>query len=126
MILIDMEMPESCYVCDFREEIESHQEGTLVYCNFPGIGEWVHDYIVCRPKFCPLQKVLEATGDYISRNVAINALKAIRFGLWEIDIPSPTVPEYIEHHEQIKNMMEITDGWIKRLMEEPTLKEVKT
>lgn len=57
--------------------------------------------------------------DLISRQVAIDALKAIKRGLWEIDIPSPTVPEYVEHHEQITNMMEITDGWIKRLTEEP-------
>lgn len=58
--------------------------------------------------------------DLISRQAAIDALKAIRYGLWEIDIPSPTVPEYVEHHEQIKNMMEITDGWIKKLEEQPT------
>jgi len=58
--------------------------------------------------------------DCISRQTAIDALKAIRYGLWEIDIPSPTVPEYVEHHEQIKNMMEITDGWIKKLEEQPT------
>ena len=57
--------------------------------------------------------------DLISRQVAIDALKAIRYGLWEIDIPSPTVPEYVEHHEQIKNMIEITDGWIKKLEEQP-------
>lgn len=57
---------------------------------------------------------------YIDKKSAIDALKAIRYGLWEIDIPSPTVPEYVEHHEQIKNMMEITDGWIKKLEEQPT------
>jgi len=57
---------------------------------------------------------------YIEADRAIDALKAIRYGLWEIDIPSPTVPEYIEHHEQIKNMMEITDGWIKKLEEQST------
>lgn len=57
---------------------------------------------------------------YIDKKSAIDALKAIRYGLWEIDIPSPTVPEYVEHHEQIKNMLEITDGWIKKLEEQPT------
>ena len=57
--------------------------------------------------------------DLINRNVAIDALRAIKHGLWEIDIPSPTVPEYVEHHEQIKNMMEIVDGWIKRIKAEP-------
>jgi len=57
---------------------------------------------------------------YIEADRAIDALKAIRYGLWEIDIPSSTVPEYVEHHEQIKNMMEITDGWIKKLEEQST------
>ena len=57
---------------------------------------------------------------YIDKKSAIDALKAIRYGLWEIDIPSPTVPEYVEHHEQIKNMLEITDGWIKKLEEQST------
>ena len=64
--------------------------------------------------------------ELISRQVAIDALKAIKQGLWEIDIPSPTVPEYVEHHEQIKRMMEITDGWINRLMEEPPAQQWTT
>lgn len=25
--------------------------------------------------------------------------------LWEIDIPSPTVPEYVEHHEDVQKVM---------------------
>lgn len=62
--------------------------------------------------------------DLISRQIAIDALRAIKQGLWEIDIPSPTVPEYVEHHEQIKNMMEIVDGWIKRIKEEPAVDAV--
>lgn len=60
----------------------------------------------------------------ISRQLAIDVLKAIKYGLWEIDIPSPTVPEYVEHHEQIKNMMEIVDEWIKRINEEPAINAV--
>lgn len=62
--------------------------------------------------------------DLISKRTAIDALRAIKQGLWEIDIPSPTVPEYVEHHEQIKNMMEIVDGWIKRIKEEPAVDAV--
>ena len=62
--------------------------------------------------------------DFISKRTAIDALRAIKYGLWEIDIPSPTVPEYVEHHEQIKNMMEIVDGWIKRIKEEPAVDAV--
>lgn len=63
--------------------------------------------------------------DLISKRTAIDALRAIKQGLWEIDIPSPTVPEYIEHHEQIKNMMEIVDGWIRRIKAEPSVDAVQ-
>ncbi len=60
--------------------------------------------------------------EMIEKQEAIDALKAIKYGLWEIDIPSPgNCPEYIEHHKQIKDMMEITDGWIKKLMELPSV-----
>lgn len=58
--------------------------------------------------------------DLIDRQQAINALKAIKYGLWEIDIPSPTVPEYVEHHKQIKDMMEITERWIQQISELPS------
>lgn len=63
--------------------------------------------------------------DLISKRTAIDALRAIKQGLWEIDIPSPTVPEYVEHHEEIKNMMEIVDGWIKRIKAEPSVDAVQ-
>ena len=53
--------------------------------------------------------------DLISRKAAIDAIKAIKYGLWEIDIPSPTVPEYVEHHEQIANMMGVCDNWLERI-----------
>lgn len=33
----------------------------------------------------------------------------IREALWEIDIPSPTVPEYIEHHEQVQGVMRLVE-----------------
>lgn len=59
--------------------------------------------------------------DLIEKWDAIEALKAIKQGLWEIDIPHPgNCPEYVEHHKQIKDMMEITDGWIKRLTDMPS------
>ena len=35
----------------------------------------------------------------------ITDLESIWDKLWEIDIPSPTVPEYIEHHEQVQDVM---------------------
>ena len=55
--------------------------------------------------------------DLIDRQAAIDAVKAIKFGLWEIDIPSPTVPEYREHHEQVTELMGVCDCWIKKLTE---------
>lgn len=45
--------------------------------------------------------------DLISRQEAIDALDEIQHALWEIDIPSPTVPEYIEHHESVKKVMKV-------------------
>ena len=33
----------------------------------------------------------------------------IRETLWEADIPSPTVPEYVEHHEQIQSIMKLVE-----------------
>lgn len=47
--------------------------------------------------------------DYISRQAAIEALEQIRYALWEIDIPLPTVPEYIEHHRDVQNVMKRID-----------------
>lgn len=47
--------------------------------------------------------------DLISRQAAIEALEQIRYALWEIDIPSPTVPEYIEHHRDVQNVMKRID-----------------
>lgn len=45
--------------------------------------------------------------ELIPKKIAVDALKAIKYGLWEIDIPHPgSCPEYIEHHKQIKDMME--------------------
>ena len=59
--------------------------------------------------------------DTISRQVAIDALKAIKIGLWEIDIPHPgNCPEYIEHHKQIQEMMGGVDNWIERIKASPT------
>ena len=53
--------------------------------------------------------------DLIERRAAIDALDEIRHALWEIDIPSPTVPEYIEHHEQIQSVWKLLDKKQKEL-----------
>ena len=53
--------------------------------------------------------------DLISRQAAIDALDEIRHALWEIDIPSPTVPEYVEHHEQVQSVWKLLDKKQKEL-----------
>lgn len=46
---------------------------------------------------------------YMSMEVVLDLLEAIRFQLWLCDIPSPTVPEYIEHHEDITKLIKFVD-----------------
>lgn len=42
-------------------------------------------------------------------NEVIGDIGDIRVALWEIDIPSPTTPEHIEHHNQIMRMIALVD-----------------
>ena len=42
-------------------------------------------------------------------NEILGDLGDIRSALWDIDIPSPTVPEYREHHEQIQQVIALVD-----------------
>lgn len=38
------------------------------------------------------------------------AVKELRFQIWLKDIPSPgNVPEYVEHHESIQDILKFTD-----------------
>lgn len=41
--------------------------------------------------------------------VSLDTVQAVLVDLhnkiWDVDIPSPTVPEYIEHHEQMQELM---------------------
>lgn len=46
---------------------------------------------------------------FIELQTAINAVKDIRMEIWMVDIPSPTVPEYIEHHRQMLHLMDVCD-----------------
>lgn len=43
----------------------------------------------------------------ISRQEVLKILNDIYCALWEIDIPSPTVPEYVEHHEGVQKVMKV-------------------
>ena len=58
--------------------------------------------------------------ELISRQAAIDALDEIRHVLWEIDIPSPTVPEYVEHHEQVQTVWKLLDKKQKELYALPS------
>ena len=45
----------------------------------------------------------------MAENEVLGDLGDIRIALWEIDIPSPTTLEYIEHHNQIMRMIALVD-----------------
>ena len=59
-------------------------------------------------------------GDAISREEALRAIEEICYALWEIDIPSPTVPEYVEHHEQVQRVMKLAEEWGTALRDMPS------
>ena len=42
----------------------------------------------------------------------IRDLNEIYTALWKVDIPNPTIPEYVEHHEQIQGIMALVDELI--------------
>ena len=50
-------------------------------------------------------------------DMAIEAIHDIKEKVWEIDIPSPTIPEYIEHHEQVKSVLIVIYNWLTKLEE---------
>ncbi len=55
-----MDMPESCDMCDFVDDMQPPRYGErTLYCSAPGIGEDVTDYVACRPDWCPLRELPE-------------------------------------------------------------------
>lgn len=50
-------------------------------------------------------------------DMAIKAIHDIKEKVWEIDIPHPSCPEYIEHHEQIKSVLIVIYNWLTKLEE---------
>lgn len=52
--------------------------------------------------------------DLIWKQDAVDALEQVLNLLWGIDIPSATIPEYIEHHEQVQSVMAV----VRKLKEE--------
>lgn len=59
--------------------------------------------------------------DLISKEVVIETLKAVRDLVWDVDIPSPTVPEYIEHHEQMQSIMRNIDILTDKIIKMPSV-----
>lgn len=59
--------------------------------------------------------------ELISKEVAIDTLKAVRDLVWDVDIPSPTVPEYIEHHEQMQSIMRNIDILTDKIIKMPSV-----
>lgn len=60
VLVMVMDMPESCDMCDFVDDEQPTRYGEkTLYCGVPGIGEDVTDYIACRPDFCPLRELPE-------------------------------------------------------------------
>ena len=61
-----MDMPESCDMCDFADDTQPPRYGErTLYCNAPGIGDDVTDYVTCRPDFCPLRELPESCSGII-------------------------------------------------------------
>lgn len=68
-----IEMPESCYMCDFVDGTQPPRYGErTLYCMAPGIGEDVTDYVACRPYFCPLQVLPEKKENIHPQNCYTN------------------------------------------------------
>ena len=59
-------------------------------------------------------------GGYNMLNVIENVnvcgiIRHIREEIWNYDIPSPTVPEYVEHHEQMQKLLKICDDALDQI-----------
>lgn len=59
--------------------------------------------------------------DAIDRQAAIEAVEQIRYRIWEVDIPSPTIPEYIEHHEQMQELLARCDSLRRQIEDLPSV-----
>lgn len=52
------------------------------------------------------------------RKELIEKLEELRHEIWLCDIPSPTCPEYVEHHEQIQRFLKKIDTIIREEVEQ--------
>ena len=73
ILIKGMEMPKSCDICPFVCENDNvlREDYRHLYCGFPGIGEFVADYIFTRHKDCPLVEVKAPHGELIDRTELI-------------------------------------------------------
>lgn len=70
-----MDMPESCDMCDFADDTQPPRYGErTLYCNAPGIGDDVTDYIACRPDWCPLRELPEKKEELPNENYEFGSL----------------------------------------------------
>lgn len=51
------------------------------------------------------------------------AVQELRFQIWLRDISSATVPEYIEHHESIREILKFTDDVLEIIEREQLIEE---
>lgn len=70
---------------------------------------------VCRKnEGCEYFAKVEETAKY----KCVRILYELKDAVWDIDIPSPTVPEYVEHHEQMQELMHLIDVKVNELIQE--------
>lgn len=53
--------------------------------------------------------------DQEAKDKFLNILFEIQEAVWGMDIPSPTVPEYVEHHKQMQELLALIDTKIKEI-----------
>lgn len=68
-------------------------------------AQWRADVLAI--KTLPAAEWRKHMGGFIEQ--VFTALQDIDHALWEIDIPSPTVPEYLEHHRQVQDVMKLVE-----------------
>ena len=89
------------------------------HCDIPENPIFVRFKDSCE-KFERVEREVIPMSDLIDRQAVMDAIDKIKYALWEIDIPFPTVPEYIEHHEQVQFVWELVDKKQKELMTLPS------
>lgn len=60
----------------------------------------------------------------IRKRAATTSLERIYDALWDVDIPSPTVPEYVEHHEEIQMLMKMVRREQKKINALPSMADM--